>query len=99
MNYGAIFPIIDSQKKYKFEKCSSPAEFLNQVIEIYKNDSELRIQQACLSVFLAFRDHYPSYLKNLNRSDLELINYDLKNIDGKVIKLRRLVLSQLSKVA
>ncbi len=98
MKYSTVFPIIDIQKKYKFEKCHSAAEFLDQVIEIYKNDPELRIQQACLSVFLAFKDHYPSYLKKINLIDLELINKDLKNIDGKVIKLRRMVLSQLSKV-
>lgn len=99
MNYGTVFPIIDSQQKYKFENCASAAEFLDQVIEIYKTDTELRIQQACLSVFLAFKDHYPSYLKKINLNDLELINKDLQNIDGKVIKLRRIVLSQLSKVA
>ena len=99
MNYSTIFPIIDIEQKYKFENCSSAAEFLDQVIEIYKKDTELRIQQACLSVFLAFKDHYPSYLKKLNQSDLEVINKDLQNIDGKVIKLRRMVLAQLSKVA
>ena len=98
MKYSTIFPIVDIQKKYEFEKCASAAEFLDQVIEIYKKDTELRIQQACLSVFLAFKDHYPSYLKKINLNDLELINKDLKNIDGKVIKLRRMVLSQLSKV-
>ncbi len=99
MNYSSIFPILDIQEKYKFEKCLSAADFLTEVIKIYKNDRELRIQQACLSVFLAFRDHYPSYLTNLSRNDLEMITRDLQNIDGKVIKLRRLVLSHLSKVA
>ncbi len=62
-------------------------------------DMDSRIREACLSVYMAYRDHYPSYLVYLDQERIERLNSDIQKSSGKIIKLRRIVLSQLSKVA
>lgn len=101
MDYRSILPILDEsvESKYHLNACRSPDQFLQKVIEIYFSESDLRMKEACLSVYMAFRDHYPSYLAKLSPAQLQALNDALKITNGKIIKLRRIVLSQLCKVA
>lgn len=99
MDFKKIFPIVDFNEKYKFSHCFTAQEFLIQVVDIYFNDMDSRIREACLSVYMAYRDHYPSYLVYLDQERIERLNSDIQMSSGKIIKLRRIVLSQLSKVA
>jgi len=48
---------------------------------------------------MAMRDHYPSYLEVIDQEQQERLNFDIQKSDPKIIKLRRIVLSKLSKVA
>ena len=99
MDFKRIFPIVDFNEKYKFSHCFTAQEFLIQVVDIYFNDMDSRTREACLSVYMAYRDHYPSYLVYLDQERIERLNSDIQKSSGKIIKLRRIVLSQLSKVA
>lgn len=48
---------------------------------------------------MAIRDHYPSYIQNLDINTKLKLDLDIQNADGKIIKLRRIVISAISKVA
>lgn len=48
---------------------------------------------------MAFRDHYPSYLKDIPADVKNKLDDLVRTSDPKIIKLRRIVLSELSKVA
>ncbi len=75
-------------------------DFISEVIRIYfSEETDQRVQECCLSVYMAFRDHYPSYLENVDQEVKEKLNFQLERAGGKVIKLRRIVISAISKVA
>jgi 2-hydroxy-3-keto-5-methylthiopentenyl-1-phosphate phosphatase len=104
MDYRALFPLADfnsqGQSKYDFKSCLTMQDFISEVIRIYfSEDSDLRVQECCLSVYMAFRDHYPSYLENVDQEVKEKLNFQIERAGGKVIKLRRIVISAISKVA
>jgi hypothetical protein len=89
MDYSLLFPLFDLNLKSYFINCKSNEDFLKTVIEVYRNNKESRVKEAALSVYMAYRDHYPRYLSCLNPTE----------IFSRVIKLRRIVLGQLAKVA
>ncbi len=102
MDYRALFPLADFSEKYDFKSCLSMHDFISEVISIYFSDSDLRVQECCLSVYMAFRDHYPSYLENIDQTSKEKLNFQIEQAlktSGKIIKLRRIVISAISKVA
>lgn len=99
MNFRSIFPLVDFQDEYTFEKCSTNEEFLHEIITIYFSNHDARIKEATLAVYMAYRDHYPKYLKNVNPAQINKLNLDIKEASPKIIKLRRLALSALAKVA
>jgi len=99
MNFRDVFPLVDFTDQYTFKHCLTFKDFLIEIVQIYFNDSDLRTRQACLSVYMAVRDHYPSYLEYVEQEQQERLNYDIEHSDPKIIKLRRIVLSQLPKYA
>ena len=104
MDFRALFPLTDfndqGQSKYDFKSCLTMQDFISEVIRIYfSDDADLRTQECCLSVYMAFRDHYPSYLENVDQEIKEKLNFQIERAGGKVIKLRRIVISAISKVA
>ncbi len=99
MDYRALFPLVDFSEKYNFKSCLSMQVFISEVIAIYFSDSDLRVQECCLSVYMAFRDHYPSYLKNIDQESKKKLDFQITRAGGKVIKLRRIVIAAISKVA
>jgi len=48
---------------------------------------------------MAFRDHFPSYMEALEQETIEKMDFAIQNADPKIIKLRRIAISQLAKVA
>ncbi len=99
MDYRVLFPLVDFTEKYNFKSCVTMQDFISEVITIYFSDSDLRVQECCLSVYMAFRDHYPSYLKNIDQESKEKLDFQIERAGGKIIKLRRIVISAISKVA
>jgi len=99
INFRELFPLVDFQEQYTFKNCFTLKDFLKEVVQIYFSDMDLRTRQACLSVYMAVRDHYPSYLEVIEQEQKEKLDFDIEKADPKIIKLRRIVLSQLSKVA
>ncbi len=98
MDFTKIIPLTDIPSK-DFESCDNLQAFLTKIIELVQSASDLRTQQAYLSVYMAFRDHYPSYLRNKDTQTLEKLNQLIEKSDSKIIKLRRIALAELSKVA
>lgn len=70
MNFRSIFPLVDFQDEYTFEKCSTNEEFLHEIINIYFSNHDARIKEATLAVYMAYHDHYPKYLKNVNPAQI-----------------------------
>lgn len=99
MNFRAIFPLVDFKDEFTFEKCNSNEDFIQEIVTIYLSNNDERIKEATLAVYMAYRDHYPKYLKNLNKEQLLQLDSDIKTASSKIIKLRRIALSALSKVA
>ena len=99
MDYRALFPLVDFTEKYNFKTCMTMQDFISEVITIYFSDSDLRVQECCLSVYMAFRDHYPSYLENIDQESKEKLDFQIERAGGKIIKLRRIVIAAISKVA
>lgn len=99
MNFRAIFPLVDFKDQYNFENCQTNEEFLQEIVRIYFSSPDDRIQEATLAVYMAYRDHYPRYLKALSNEQIEKLDAAIASAPPKVIKLRRIALSALSKVA
>lgn len=99
MNYRELFPLHDPSNKYDFKSCNSMQDFISEVITIYNSETDSRVKECCLSVYMAIRDHYPSYIQNLDINTKLKLDLDIQNADGKIIKLRRIVISAISKVA
>jgi hypothetical protein len=99
MDYSLLFPLFDLNLKSYFINCKSNEDFLKTVIEVYRNNKESRVKEAALSVYMAYRDHYPRYLSCLNPTDIIELDQDIEKNFSRVIKLRRIVLGQLAKVA
>ncbi len=99
MNFRAIFPIVDFKEEFNFDDCQSNEDFIRAIVNIYSTHSDSRVKEACLSVYMAYRDHYPSYLTTLTFEEQKKLNLAVKLSTGKIIKLRRIALSALSKVA
>ena len=59
-------------------------DFINQIINMYFKATDVRTKESCLSVYMAFRDHYPSYLKSINLEKIKVLNDEIeKNIVQK----------------
>ncbi len=99
MNFRAIFPLVDFTDEFKFEHCKTNEDFLIEIVQIYFNSNDQRVKEATLAVYMAYRDHYPSYLDVITNEKTNRLNEDIKKSTGKIIKLRRIALSALSKVA
>jgi hypothetical protein len=101
MNYRKLFPLVDFTDQYTFEKCLTLQDFLKECVSIYftVDDSEARVKESCLSVYMAFRDHYPDYLNYLDQEMIERLDFEIGRANPKIIKLRRIVIGALSKVA
>lgn len=99
MNFRAIFPLVDFKDQFTFENCKSNEDFIQEIINIYFSNNDDRTKEAALSVYMAYRDHYPKYLKNLSGAQIQKLDSDIKMASTKIIKLRRIALSALAKVA
>ena len=91
--------MVDFKDEYKFENCSSNEEFLIEITGLYFSSLDERVKEAALAVYMAYRDHYPKYLKNLDAKKIERLNSDIDKASAKIIKLRRIALGALFKVA
>lgn len=106
MDFKKLFPLVDFNNNYTFEKCQTLQDFLVECVSIYflesvkpKNLIDDRVKESCLSVYMAFRDHYPVYLKYLDHQKIEKLNSEIILANPKIIKLRRIVIGALAKVA
>ncbi len=99
MNFRSVFPLVDMKDEFTFEACKTNEQFLSEIVNIYFSSPDDRIKESTLAVYLAYRDHYPRYLSGLSKDNIAQLNSDLETATGKIVKLRRLVLSALSKVA
>lgn len=99
MNFRAIFPLVDFKDEFTFENCHSNEDFVQEVVNIHFTNKDLRVKEATLAVYMAYRDHYPKYLKSLTEDEINKLNSGIKTASSKIIKLRRIALSALSKVA
>lgn len=99
MNFRAVFPLVDFKDEFEFKNCNSNEDFIEEIISIYFTSADERAKEAALSVYMAYRDHYPKYLKKINQVQIEKLNFEINRASSKIIKLRRIALSALSKVA
>ncbi|KYG65801.1 hypothetical protein AZI86_01630 [Bdellovibrio bacteriovorus] len=98
MKFGQIVPLTEVSAK-DLDSCDNLQEFLEKIMVLAEKTTDLRTQQAYLSVYMAFRDHYPSYLEKTDKEILQNLNRMIEEADPKIIKLRRIALAALSKVA
>ena len=99
MNFKAVFPLVGFENEFLFSNCDSNEKFIVNIVNIYLTNPDQRIKEAALAVYMAYRDHYPKYLKCLFPEQILRLNNDIVKASPKVIKLRRIALSALSKVA
>lgn len=99
MNFRSVFPLVDIKDEYTFENCRTNEDFLAEIVRIYFSSSDPRVKESTLAVYMAYRDHYPKYLPHIPKEQIAQLNADLEHASGKIIKLRRIALSALSKVA
>ncbi len=99
MNFRSVFPLVDIKDEFTFQACHTNEEFLTEIVQIYFSTSDQRTKESALAVFMAYRDHYPKYLYCLSNETKVQLDSASEAAPAKVIKLRRLALSALSKVA
>ncbi len=101
MDFRKLFPLVDFSNEYTFRHCLTLQDFLRECISIYFSVSseQERVRESCLSVYMAFRDHYPNYLDCLEQEIKEKLDLDVTQANPKIIKLRRIVIGALAKVA
>lgn len=99
MNFRNIFPLFDSSDEYSFQSCLTLHDFLEKCIFIYFTvpAREERVRESCLSVYMAFRDHYPDFLEHVDQEQKERLDFEITQANPKIIKLRRIVISALAK--
>lgn len=101
MDFRKLFPLVDFSEEYKFQHCLTLQDFLRECVSIYFSApiSEERVRESCLSVYMAFRDHYPKYMEYLDQEMRERLDFEITQANPKIIKLRRIVIGALAKVA
>ena len=92
---NAGVPIAGSREKLSISDLDRIRAIISKAL---KDQDDPKLKDACLGWLRAMRDHYPTlYGKHLNTPDIALcLN---REINGREIKLRRLALSHISKVA
>lgn len=96
MDFRWLIPLTEVSEE--FSSCQDIHDFLRKVIDVAMKSQDIRERQAMLAVYVAFRDHYPSYLKDFDPVELQKLNHLMVG-DPKLIKLRRIVLAKIGKVA
>ena len=98
MYFRRLFPLIDASDKFAFRQRLTFQDFLRECVSIYFSVShnEERVKEACLSVYMAFRDHYPDYMEYLDQEMRERLDQDIMTANPKIIKLRRIVIGSLA---
>ena len=93
-----MFPLIDASDEFAFRQCLTFQDFLRECVSIYFSVSinEERVREACLAVYMAFRDHYPDYMEYLDQEMRERLDQDIVVANPKIIKLRRIVIGSLA---
>ena len=99
MKFRSIFPLNDTAEEFNFQNCLHHEDFINEVVRIYFISSDLRVKESALAVYMAYRDHYPTYLKLLSAAQIEKLDSEIELHFNRIIKLRRIALSALAKVA
>jgi|GEM_PF-5387292 len=99
MNFRALFPLVDFADEFTFENCNSNEDFIQEIVKIYFTHHDRRVKEATLAVYMAYRDHYPKYLNSLTSEEVSKLNSALKTATSKIIKLRRIALSAISKIS
>lgn len=99
MDFRKLFPLVDFSNEYKFQSCLTLQDFLRECVSIYFSISsdEERVRESCLSVYMAFRDHYPDYMEYLDQEQRERLDLEITRANPKIIKLRRIVIGSLAK--
>lgn len=98
MDFTKIIPLTDIEQKEHFTSCRTLSEFLDKVLTCAERSTDPREKISFLAVYMAFRDHYPSYLAKMNPVRRRQLDTQIEEADPKIIKLRRIALSELSKV-
>lgn len=98
-DYRTAFPLVDFNHTFDFSNCLNRLDFLNRCIDIYYQSIDLREKESALAVYMAVRDHYPTLLINIDENTKNELNAALLKSSPKIIKLRRLVISALSKAS
>ncbi len=98
MDFRPLFPLVDGSDEFAFRQCLTFQDFLRECVSIYFSVSgdEERVKEACLSVYMAFRDHYPDYMEYIDQEMREQLDQDIVVANPKIIKLRRIVIASLA---
>ncbi len=102
VDFNQLFPMLGIENEKYFQGCLTLKDFLQRIAQVYFaacEQKDERLQLSCLSVYMAFRDHFPSYMEALEQETIEKMDFAIQNADPKIIKLRRIAISQLAKVA
>jgi len=90
----------EERVKTKYKARLQPQKLLTEIraalVEIASSESESRKKEALLALLLALKIHYPPLYQKLRRSQL-LSQFEKYDDNPKLIKLKRLALSGLSK--
>lgn len=99
VDYRKIIPISDARKLNDFSEVHTLEDFLRIVINSYFSEKDIRLKEGYLSVYQAMRDHYPSYLQKIDSKTRKILDDEISINFSRMIKLRRIALSELAKVA
>ncbi len=102
MDYRKLFPVSDFASPYTFDHCVTMQDFLRECVSIYfvvdaRSQTELKIKESCLSVYMAFRDHYPEYMQYLDSEIKERLDFHAESANPRVFKLRHTVVGAIAK--
>ena len=98
MEFRRLFPLIDASDEFAFRQCLTFQDFLRECVSIFFSVShdEERVKEACLSAYMAFRDHYPDYMEFIDQEMRERLDQEILVANSKIIKLRRIVIGSLA---
>lgn len=91
----------NSDEESYFSKCEKLEDFLVECVNLYFSTpvQDERLRESSLSVYMAFRDHFPDYMKYLTLEQRAQLDLEIKIANPKIIKLRRMVIGAIAKVA
>lgn len=99
MGFCRLIPLVNFETPSVFDSCETHYDFLQALVWQYRLSRDVRTKNSMLAVIMAYRDHYPRHFKKLDLADISFLNNEIEIHYLRLIKLRRIALAELVKVA